>query len=94
MALIMTQVFNSYDDFLNREDKKINGVDKNFALNNPLFLDENTTNQGCWNCIGCSDCIDSISCRDSRLLRGCSGCSGCSRCSRCRGYGSCKFLWL
>jgi hypothetical protein len=62
----MTQIFNSYIDFLNREDKEINGVSKDFAELNSDFEKQNETNKGCWNCSYCSDC---------------SYCSYCSKCS-------------
>lgn len=47
-----TQVFETYTDFLEREDKKINGVSPNFAG----VCDD--SNVGCWNCVDCTDCKD------------------------------------
>lgn len=61
----MTQIFEFYSDFLDRENKDINGVSKEFSLGNTNFEKENETNKGCWNCFGCSRCSD---------------CSVCSRC--------------
>ena len=40
-----TQIFKNYLDFLNREDKSINGVDQNFVIKNPDFAKENETNK-------------------------------------------------
>ena len=59
----MTLIFNSYQEFLNREDEDINGVSTAFAEAYPNYGKDNETNKGCWNCSYCSDC---------------SGCSGCS----------------
>ena len=66
----MTQIFKTYSDFYNREDKKVNGVSEEFASDHPDYEKENETNEGCWNCSDCSDCSD------------CSGCSDCYGCSR------------
>ena len=51
-----TQIFNSYQDFLNREDKTINGVSIKFSVEYPNYAEQNETNDGCWNCRSCSDC--------------------------------------
>ena len=74
-----TQIFDSYSDFMKREDKKINGVSKAFSENNPDFEKDNETNEGCWDCSGCRFCRYSIDCRrclDCRFLSDCSGCIG------------------
>jgi hypothetical protein len=63
-----TLIFETYSDFLNREDVELNGVSKEFAELHPDFEKQNITNEGCWNSSGCS---------------GCSDCSDCSRCSDC-----------
>jgi hypothetical protein len=44
----MTQIFESYILFLQREDKETNGVSKEFAENNPDWELETETNKGCW----------------------------------------------
>jgi hypothetical protein len=75
----MTQIFESYSAFLKREDKKVNGVDADFAKQYPDHEKQNESNEGCWNCSGCSDCYDCYDCFD------CSGCFDCSRCSGCYG---------
>ena len=64
-----TRIFKNYDDFLNRKDEKENGVSEKFAMLNPNWESDNSTNEGCWNCRSCSDC------------RYCSYCSSCSYCS-------------
>jgi hypothetical protein len=54
----MTQIFESYSAFLKREDKKVNGVDADFAKQYPDHEKQNESNEGCWNCSGCFDCSD------------------------------------
>ena len=68
-----TQIFKNYEDFLNRKDREINGITKEFAEEHKINLDEDRGNDGCWNCSDCSDCHD---CYD------CSRCHDCSDCSR------------
>ena len=76
-----TKIFNSYSDFLQREDKNENGVSKIFAANHPNWQRENESNKGAWGCSGCSRC--------SR----CSDCSGCSDCSDCLDIAPAKQLF-
>jgi hypothetical protein len=57
-----TQIFNNYSDFLNREDKDLNGVSKEFAENNPNWESENETNDACWNCSDCWNCSNCSYC--------------------------------
>jgi hypothetical protein len=52
----MTQIFKDYSAFINREDKKVNGVSEEFAANFPEFEKENESNEGCWSCSRCSGC--------------------------------------
>ncbi len=66
-----TEIYPSYAEFRQRENKSINGVTQAFADSHPGWDDE-TNNVGCWNCFRCSGCFR---CSD------CSGCSGCFRCS-------------
>jgi len=66
----MTQIFKDYSEFINREDKKVNGVSKAFTQLHDDWEEMNDENEGCWNCSDCSDCS------------GCSRCSDCSGCSR------------
>ena len=51
-----TKIYASYSDFLKRENKSENGVSEEFAKNNPNFLEDNATNEACWNCSSCSYC--------------------------------------
>lgn len=53
-----TKVYNSYSDFLKRENKRENGVSSEFAKNNPNYNVMNESNEGCWDCSGCRDCIE------------------------------------
>ena len=39
-----TQIFKSYEDFLNRADKSLNGVSEDFAAAHPDFEKDNETN--------------------------------------------------
>src|SRR3990167_2688685 len=81
-----TQIFDSYSEFFKREDKEVNGVNPQFAKDNPDFEKQNETNKGCWCCSDCSDC--------SRCSR-CSGCSRCSDCSDCYDCSGCSNIaWL
>ncbi len=73
-----TEIFKSYRDFINREDKEVNGVNEEFAAEHPEYVKDNETNKGCWNCSDCSGCSD------------CSRCSRCSDCSRCSGCSDCS----
>lgn len=50
-----TIIFETYSKFLEREDKKQNGVSPEFATAHPKWETENKTNEGCWNCRSCSD---------------------------------------
>ncbi len=78
----MTTIYKNYQDFLAREDKKHNGVSKEFSANNPNWGKENKTNEGCWNCSDCSGCSRCSGCSDCSDCYGCSGCSRCYGCSR------------
>ncbi len=65
-----TEIYKSYEEFLEREDKELNGVSVGFSKNNQDYVKQNETNEGCWNCQGCYYCYD------------CSYCSYCYDCSR------------
>lgn len=78
----MTQIFKNYSEFYNRQDKTINGVSEQFALDHPDYEKENQTNEGCWNCSDCSDCSRCSRCWLLAALAA-SDCSDCSRCSDC-----------
>jgi hypothetical protein len=57
-----TLVFDSYESFLSRDDKRFNGVSPEFAEKHPDYEKDNATNIGCWNCSGCSRCYDCYDC--------------------------------
>lgn len=89
-----TEIFPSYASFLNRHDKKINGVSDDFAKINPEFAEQNQNNEGCWNCsncIGCDRCEDSNDCRHCRSCKNCGVCKDCNNCSDCGGCYACIY---
>ena len=61
-----TEIFKSYDDFLARNDWKVNGVSKEFSESKPDWEKDNASNISCWNCWTCSDCRDCNDCSDYR----------------------------
>jgi len=72
-----TQIFNSYYDFLMRKDEKINGVSKEFSIENPLWKEQNATNVGCWNCSSSKYCVTCKECSGSNYCVNSSGLVGC-----------------
>ena len=75
-----THVFNSYDDFLKRPYKSVNGVSIDFANKHPDYRKYNLTNIGCWNCVGCVRCAECTSCRYCSECTICIECYGCAYC--------------
>ncbi len=69
-----TLIFDSYYDFLNRPNKKVNGVSVEFSQSNKAYVDSNSSNEGCWNCVDCQDCQDCYNCVDCRNCVNCIGC--------------------
>jgi len=63
----MTQIFKDYSDFIDREDKKINGVSEEFAKEYPDYEKQNATNEACWNCESCVSCV---SCKSQKKNNG------------------------
>ena len=62
------KAFNSYVEFLNREDKTINGFYAGYVK--PILVDC----EGCWMCyacIRCKDCKDCLECNDLENRSGC-----------------------
>jgi len=53
-----TEIFKNYSEFLNREDKDINGVSPEFVKDNENYQADNNTNEDCWNCRYCSACSE------------------------------------
>ena len=75
-----TEIFNSYEEFLNRPDKSINGISINFALKYPNYEKDNETNNNCYNCLNCNNCINCDYCIN---------CSYCTNSSLCDEYHHC-----
>jgi hypothetical protein len=69
---MQTLVFNTYQDFLKREDKSVNGVTPEFAKANPNYEKDNETNKGCWNCKICEHCLFCTCCINLKYSIGCS----------------------
>ena len=86
-----TEIYNSYGDFLQREDKTLNGVSPDFAARNPGFVEDNSTNKGCWNTWGSSECSYCWSCDGCHRCENleycidCTDCTGCMDCTDCKG---------
>lgn len=72
-----TKVYNSFKEFLNDPDLKVNGVTKNFAILYSNYAEMNKTNEGCFNCKHCLDCVY---CHDCSYCTGCKGCFLCKNC--------------
>lgn len=53
-----TQIFKSWTEFYNRENKELNGVSEEFAKENQNYETDNEDNNGCWNCSDCSGLTD------------------------------------
>jgi len=85
-----TEIFASFDDFLNRADKKTNGVSSEFAERNPNYARDNETNIGCWNCVSCKWCISCISCKSCISCESCESCKSCESCRSCVACVSCE----
>lgn len=75
-----TRIFKSYEEFLDRSDKSINGVSIEFAIDNPEWEEMNITNTGCWNCYLCFDCYFCDSCKYCTYCRDCTLCVYCFSC--------------
>lgn len=63
-----TQIFSSFKEFCDREDKMVNGVSPDFASAIPDWEENNASNKGCWECYNCVDCVF------------CTDCTGCTCC--------------
>ena len=83
--IIYTRIFDTHDAFLQREDKTLNGISRQFyealceaypltpALHFSMYdmFYSNLGNQGCWNCFNIKDCTDSYECVSSTYLIRC-----------------------
>lgn len=85
-----TQIFISFEEFQEREDKTVNGVSSEFAEANPDWQKDNESNEGCWNCSNCYDCSDCYSCHRCSFCSGCADCHFCHRSSRCNLCSGCS----
>ena len=73
-----TLVFSSYEQFLAREDKSINGVP------DPKNLPSSDTgNVGCWNCVHCTDCVHCETCLSCVTCTNCTDCYDCLHSTAC-----------
>ena len=66
-----TKIFKSYEDFLNRADKEVNGVSEDFAAKHPDYEKQNDTNIGCWNCYDCHYCEFCEYCESCQFSKSC-----------------------
>jgi len=75
------KIFNSYEEFLLREDKKENGISENFyKLHKTIFDihgDNLEHNEGCWNCLNCVECKNCVFCINCQLCDDCRHCNEC-----------------
>lgn len=70
-----TQTFETYEEFLEREDKNVNGVSPDFTG----VCDD--SNVGCWNCTHCTGCIYCDDCAHCKNCLACTGCKGLTGCT-------------
>ena len=78
-----TEIFEAYENFLNRSDRKVNGVSPEFAEKNPDYAKDNATNTGCWNCESCCSCKSCNSCKYCESCESCYSCYFCYFCESC-----------
>ena len=82
-----TQIFTDLDAFQHYQwrnpGSQINGVSEEFAQKHPQYIENNSTNTGCWNCISCHKCEDCINCTNCTDCVGCENCAYCSDCEDC-----------
>jgi len=94
-----TEIFNSYEEFQNRPDKRVNGIsmefvriliDGHYYLNEELVIaqlkDQNTKNTGCWNCAWCKYCFNCQFCFDCTLCTNAHKCEYLNECQDISGY--------
>jgi hypothetical protein len=87
----ITEVFNSYEDFLAREDKTINGVSIEFSIKHPNYKDMNKTNIGCYNCNNCNNCNNCDNCYNCDYCYSCNYCNYCYNCDNCNNCNNCDY---
>lgn len=89
-----TLIFDTYEDFKNRENEAINGVSPFFAKANPDFEKQNETNMGCFNCIDCTyskHSVDCVSCENVTSCHDCFECVNCIGCVSCKNCEGCDY---
>lgn len=79
-----TQVFRDFYEFMTRPDKSVNGVSPEHAEKHPDYVDDNSSNVGCWNCVKCIDCDYCIDCENCIDCVNCSDCDSCTLCTKVR----------
>jgi len=85
-----TQIFETHQEFKNREDKSVNGVSSEFAERYPNWRQTNETNEGCWNCVGCEYCTYCANCQECKSCKHCRNyCAFCTNCINCVSCCSC-----
>ena len=72
------QSFESYEEFLNREDKTINGYLE--GNEEPILVDC----ESCWMCYDCKECFNCIRCND---------CKNCLECNDLENRLGCRLLF-
>ena len=97
-----TIYFPSYEEFLKRKDKSLNGTNKQFQV-----TDNESSNEGCWNCVECNECIGCINCincincchctnciesKNCYDCKRCIDCIECVSCKSCKSCNACKFV--
>ena len=93
-----TYVFPSYDAFLARSDKSLNGVSEAFAKKHPNYVEDNRSNEGCWECVGCKGCyrcmrsVDCYRCSGCVDIRVCTMCIDCGDMYNCESCSNCNWL--
>jgi len=85
-----TEIFENYDAFLARPDKRVNGVSPEFAEAYPNYASDNVGNTGCWNCRDCNYCTNCKECTGSAFCRNCWHCMNCESCTMCNSCDSCS----
>lgn len=72
----MLKIYSSYEEFLKREDKNINGVTQDFydSFKGKISL---KNSYGCWNCNKCYNCYDCVNCYNCEVCLQCENCKNC-----------------
>lgn len=79
-----TKIFINKSHFDQRPDRSVNGVSREFAMMYPHWLEQNTHNTACWECVECQDCYRCV---------GCVNCWRCNTSENCINCNSCVGLY-